>query len=195
MNIDLIIAQLRQRCPALAGRVAGAAQFAAVTETTNLLTPCAFVVPLEDSPEESRSQNGIRQPLAESFEVVVALDNRQDERGQGSGNAVHSMRAAIWSALLGWQPEERYDAITYEGGNLLSIDRARLWWRFEFTTAMEIEPSDGFQGTALAELPDFQGADMRFDLVEPAADPNLSYPGPDGRIEHTVPVPPTGSLP
>lgn len=195
MNIDLIIAQLRQRCPALGGRVAGAAQFAAVTETTSLSTPYAFVIPLEDSPEESRSQNGIRQPLTESFEVVVALDNRQDERGQGSGNAVHTMRAAIWAALLGWQPEERYDAITYEGGNLLSINRAHLWWRFEFTTAMEIEPADGFQGTALAELPAFEGANMKFDPVDPAADPNLSYPGPDGRIEHTVPVPPTGSLP
>jgi len=195
MDIDLIIGQLRDHCPALGGRVGGAAQFGAVTESTALELPCAFVIPLEDSPDPSMSQNSIRQPLDETFEVVVAIDNRADERGQGSGRTVHTMRAALWAALLGWQPGPRYDGIDYEGGNLLSIDRARLWWRFEFSAGMELEPSDGFQQTQLAALPAFKGMQMNVDVADPAADPNLQSPGPDGRIEHSVPVPRTGDLP
>lgn len=185
MNIELVIAQLRSRCSILSERVAGAAQFAAVTESTSLQMPCAYVIPLDDSPDPSMSQTGVRQRLSEAFEVVVALDNRADERGQAAGVNVHTMRAALWRALLGWQPEERYDAITYEGGNVLSIDRARLFWRFEFATAMEIEPSDGFQEVALGELPAFHGANLRFEVADPGA----------GQITHDVPVPRTGNLP
>ncbi|PZO17632.1 MAG: hypothetical protein DCF26_09395 [Burkholderiales bacterium] len=195
MNIDLIIAQLRTYCPTLAGRVAGAAQFAAVPESTALQVPCAFVIPLDDSPDPSASQNSVRQPLQDVFEVVVVLDNRPDERGQASGKSVHDIRAELWAALLGWQPEPRYDGIAYEGGNVLSIDRARLFWRFEFSAYMEIEPSDGFQEGALAALPHFDGVSLKVDVIDPIADPNLSYPGPDGRIEHNVPVPKTGNLP
>lgn len=195
MNIDLVIQQLRTRCPIFGNRVAGAAQFAAVHESTALAVPCAFVIPLDDSPEPGISQNSIRQVLEETFEVVVALDNRTDERGQASGTSVHEIRAALWRALLGWQPESRYDGIQYQGANVLSIDRARLFWRFEFSAEMEIGPADGFQPIALGELPAFKGADMKVDIVDPAADPNQQYPGPDGRIEHLVPVPPSGDLP
>lgn len=195
MNLDLIITQLRAFCPSFETRVAGAADFAALQESTALLSPCAFVIPMDDSPEASISQTAVRVPMQETFGVIVALDNRLDERGQASGNSVNAIRAELWAALLGWHPEPRYDGVVYEGGNLLTIDRARLWWRFEFGAYMEIEPSDGFQEGALAALPHFDGMDMKVDLIDPAADPNLSYPGPDGRIEHDVPVPITGNLP
>lgn len=195
MNLELIISQLRTYCPSFATRVAGAADFAVVQESTALLSPCAFVIPMDDSPEVSISQNAVRVPMQETFGVIVALDNRLDERGQASGISVDAIRAELWAALLGWQPEPRYDGVVYEGGSLLTIDRARLWWRFEFGAYMEIGPGDGFQEGALAALPAFAGMDMKVDLIDPAADPNLSYPGPDGRIEHNVPVPVTGDLP
>lgn len=194
MDLNLVIKQLRQRCPSFEQRVAGAAAFAKVPESTALQVPSAYVIPLDDAPEPSTSQNTIRQVLRETFEVVIALDNRVDERGQASGHSVHSMRAELWKALLGWQPEERYEGIVYEGGNVLSIDRARLFWRFEFSAVMEIGPEDGFQAIGIGELPAFHGADMKVDAVDPAADPNLQYPGPDGRVEHLVPVPITGNL-
>lgn len=195
MKLDLVIAHLRAHCPLFAGRVAGAAQFAAVPESTSLAVPSAFVIPLDDNPEESRAQNSVRQLLEESFEVVIALDNRPDERGQASGTSVHDVRAQLWAALLGWQPEARYDGVTYAGGNVLQIDRARLFWRFEFAAVMEIGPEDGYQDGALGQLPHFDGLNLKVDVIEPAADPNLAQPGPDGRVEHDVPVPVTGALP
>lgn len=185
LKLELIIDQLRSFCPSFGLRVAGAAEFAKVQENTALASPCAFVIPMDDSPEPSGSQNAVRQDLDEAFAVIVALDNRSDERGQASGTSVHSVRAELWKALLGWRPEKRYDGIVYEGGNLMTVDRARLWWRFEFSAFTQIGPEDGFEEGALQALPAFHGANLRFVVADPGA----------GQIEHDVPVPRTGELP
>ena len=194
MQLELIIAALRARCPSLTNRIAGAAQFKLLPEAAALPVPCAFVIPLDDSPSASSSQNSVRQSLTDNFAVVVAISNVADEKGQGSTQSVNALRAELWAALLGWQPSDRYDGISYEGGSLLSLDRARLWYQFEFGAAMEIEPSDGWQETELATLPHFDGATINVDAIDPMADPNVQYPGPDGRIETSFSVPQTGAL-
>ena len=183
MQLEPIITALRARCATLGPRIAGAAQFKLLPESAALAVPCAFVVPLDDSPQESRAQNSIRQDLKDSFAVIVAVSNVADEKGQTGAASIHALRAELWAALLGWRPDLRYDGINYEGGNLLSLDRARLWYQFEFGALMEIEPSDGWQNIDLATLPHFEGATIQEDVIDPAADPNLHYPGPDGRIE------------
>lgn len=185
LKLDLIIDQLRSFCPSFGHRFAGAADFVKVQESTALPTPCGFVIPMDDSPETSGSQNAVRQRIDEAFAVIVALDNTSDERGQASAISVHSIRAELWKALLGWRPEKRYDGIVYEGGNLMTVDRARLWWRFEFSAFTQIGPGDGFEEGALQALPAFHGANLRFVVAEPG----------DDQIEHSVPVPRTGELP
>lgn len=195
MNLETIIEALRTRCPGFSNRIAGAAQFKLLPESAALAVPCAFVVPLDDNPTDSQSQNSVRQGLTDSFAVVVALDNAADERGQGAAASVHSTRAALWGALLGWSPATGYDGITYEGGSILQLDRARCWYQFEFGALMEIGPEDGWQEDELAALPRFDGATINVDQIDPAADPNVQYPGPDGRIETTFKVPQTGNLP
>lgn len=194
MQLEIIIAALRERCPSFAERVAGAAQFKQLQENTALPVPCAFVVPLDDDPEAPRAQNSIRQDLTDSFGVIVALDNTADERGQGSAHTVDSLRAELWAALLGWRPAERYNGLAYEGGTLLSLNRARLFYQFEFGAQMEIEPQDGWQDTELAGLPHFDGTDFKVDFIDPA-DPNLESPGPDGRIDAEFSAPQSGNLP
>ncbi len=167
MQLDLIIAQLRALCPSLQGRVAGAAQFKPIAEAAALPVPCAFVIPLDDRPEPPKAQNAVGQDMTDSFGVIVALDNRSDEKGQQASASVHSLRAEIWKALLGWipgpvnavNPASFYNGIYYEGGSLLSLDRARLWYQFEFGAAMWIGASDGFEAGALALLPDFGNDD------------------------------------
>jgi hypothetical protein len=143
----------------------------------------------------------VRQPLIESFAVIVALSNTPDERGQAAVNtAHHTVRAELWKALIGWQPDNLgcdsiYMGIEYQGGNLLDLDRSRLWYQFDFGAYMEITPEDGWQGVELAALPHFDGLTINVDDIDPAADPNRSYPGPDSRIEHTIKSPKTGNLP
>lgn len=186
MQLETIIAALKARCPVFQNRVAGAAQFKILPESSGLSVPCAYVIPLDDNPGESRSQNGVLQSLTDSFAVVVAISNVADERGQTGAANVHALRAALWSALLGWSPTERHGGVTYEGGSLVALDRARLWYQFEFGADMEIGGDDGWQQTELSNLPHFEGATIKLDSIDPMADPNLQSPGPDGRIEHEV---------
>jgi hypothetical protein len=196
MELNPVIAHVRAYVPVFAGRVAGAARFQILPEAAALAVPCAFVIPLDDNPQDSFSQNTTRQRIADAFAVIVALDNTLDERGQAAAVSVHSARGQLWAALLGWQPDpDRYNGVEYDGGTLLAMDRARVWYQFEFSAATEIGPDDGWQATQLAGLPPFEGANISVDVIDPAADPNLSYPGPDGRIEHEVRIPKTGSLP
>jgi len=113
-------------------RVAGAAQFKLLPETAALPTPCAFVIPLDDNPGDRQSENALRQDITDGFAVVVALSNQSDEKGQGSANNVRQVRRLLWSALLGWEPGTEYEAIQYDGGQILQLDRARIWYQFEF---------------------------------------------------------------
>lgn len=109
-------------------------------------------------------------------------------------HSVYTLRAELWAALLGWQPGEAYDVCKYEGGQLLALDRARLWYQFEFSAALQIGPADGWQDRSLVGLPYFDGINFRADFIEPA-DPNLANPGPDGRDEVTFTAPASGNLP
>jgi len=194
MQLELIIAALKQRCNVFTNRVAGAARFKILPEASALDVPCAFVLPLDDNPGESRAINSVRQNLTDSFAVVVALSNTLDEKGQAAAGSVNALRTVLWSALLGWRPTDSYNGIVYQGGSLLSLDRARIWYQFEFAADMEITPADGWQDTELAGLPHFDAVDMDLDWLEPF-DPNLAATGPDGRIDQIVPIPKTGVLP
>ncbi len=184
MNIDLIIAALRLRCPSFSSRVAGAAQFQLLPEKTNLTVPCAYVIPLDDNPEANRSATGYRQTVSDSFAVVVALSNTADERGQAASGNVHAIRRELFKALLGWQVSDDYDGIEYDGGNLLSLDRARLWYQFEFSAAFEIGSDDvtdpdTWQTVDLASLPAL--TEIHLDDVANPADISEETQTPDGR--------------
>ena len=180
MKLIPIIAHLRAQCPSFADRVAGAAEYKVVPGSTSLAVPCAFVVPLDDNPEQNATQNSVSQLLSDAFAVIVALDNRADERGQASSDAHHDIRTELWKALLGWEPAEDYGPMRYEGGSLIELDRGRLWYQFEFSSDFQIGSEDGYQQEALDALPHFEGATIKVDVIDPIAQP---APGPDGRIE------------
>ena len=196
MQLEPIIAALRTRAADAFGTyVAGAAEFKQLQENAALPVPCAFVIPLDDNPQESTSQNSQRQMLHDSFAVVVAVSNVADEKGQSGAYSIDAIRAALWASLLGWRPTDDYDGIVYQGGQLLALDRARLWYQFEFSAAMEIGPSDGWQETELAALPHFAGGTVQLDAIDPH-DPNVVQTSePDGRIEAGFVFPKTGNFP
>jgi hypothetical protein len=227
MQLELIIAQMRALCPSFDGRVAGAAEFKPVSEAVALALPCAFVIPLDDRPEPPKVLNAVGQEMTDSFGVIVALDNRFDEKGQSGAASVHAIRFEVWRALMGWipgtvntvNPATDYNGIFYEGGSLLSLDRARLWYQFEFGAQMWIGPTDGWEAGALAALPDFglPGTDglwqpgsalnVEVDVGAPVFDLGATYPanpiedfaqatvsaprthGPDGRVEFNFTAP------
>ena len=204
MNLNLVIQQIRTYAGLFSGRVAGAAQYKRLSETTNLTIPAAYVVPLDDQPGENEAYNGMLITLVDSFSVIAVIDNTTDERGQAAiGYGHDTVRAALWASLLGWQPDglgenSRYRGITYQGGNLLDLDRSRLWYQFDFGAEMQIIDADGWQAGYLTTLPHFDGMNIKVDEINPAYDQNLvaaGQQGPDGRIEFTLPIPKTGNLP
>lgn len=197
MNLDLIVQALRARCASFGNRIAGAAEFKALPESAQLAVPAAFAVLLDDNPEANRSANGYRQPVRDAFAIVVAVANTANERGQTAAAAVHALRKELWKALLGWSPDTDYDGIVYDGGSLLAMDRARLWYQFEFSAGFEIGSDDignveTWQAQELAALPQLAEVKFTLDTYDPH-DPNLGAHGPDGRPEAeavvTIPAP------
>lgn len=202
MKLSLIIKQLRTYCPTFVGNVAGAAEFKHLQESANLPLPCAFVIPIDDSPGDNRSQNGTRQDLTDSFAVIVAFTNTHDERGQAATDAYHTMRAELWAALLGFRPSDDgescnsiYKGIQYEGGHLLKLDRARAWYQFEFGADMEIGNEDGWQRIENANLVHLDGITIHADFKDPKPDPYVRDTDPQTKVENEVRVPKSGNFP
>ncbi len=156
MNLNLVIAQLREYCVPLQGRVGGAADFSTGTETVIAFTdaqgrlayPSAVVIPLEDDAELDDSVRGpqLNQLVHERIGVIVEFDATADRRGQTAVDQVEEMKYALFGALLNWHiaPERSARGIYYAGGRLLDFDRARLFWQFDFALDVEITDGDGF---------------------------------------------------
>lgn len=178
MDIALIIAALKVRCASFGGRVAGAAEYKRLPETANLDMPAAYVIPADDQADDPMSTNGYRQPVTDSIFVVVVLANTADERGQGSITSVRAIRAELWAALLGWEPDADHGRIEYEGGQLLDLDRARLYYQFEFAAETEITEADTWQGDSNAALPAFTDLGL-----------TVNVPGSPSTVEATAVFP------
>lgn len=179
MNLELIIDELKARCPTFEQRVAGAAEYEGLRNVSNLRVPAAYVIPLDESSAGNNLQNSIRQTLTEGFMVVVVLNNTADLRGQTATQQLHLLRKEIWKAILGWQPDDDYEMITYDGGSLLGMDRARLDYGFEFSTEFTIDESDSRIADDVAALPAFESMLINID--------HKTLP-PDGQVDHVVEI-------
>ncbi|OAT74896.1 hypothetical protein A9B99_17055 [Mangrovibacter phragmitis] len=178
MKLSVIIGAIRGRCPVFGGYVAGAAEFKGLPETGKMRLPAAYVVPLEDAALEQKSQTDYWQVIREGFSVIVVLDNSRDQRGQAASyDAVEEVKLALWKALLGMRPDEGSDIVIYAGGQLLDMDRGRLYYQFDFTCDREITEDMTRQQEELDALDAFTGMDINIDYIDPGD-------GPDGNIEH-----------
>lgn len=186
MNIDTIITALKARCPSFGSgelcRISGAAEYAQIDESVKMSVPAAYVVPMDDEVDNQESTNGYRQVVRDVFAVIVVLSNTTNERGQTSIVAVEDIRTELFAALLGWRPDASHDRIEYEGGQLMGIDRARLFYQFEFAADMELREEDTYQHVFNNALPLLKQVGIELDAIDPF-DPNLVTIGPDGRIE------------
>jgi len=162
--------------------VAGAAEFKSLPETGKMRLPAAYVIPTEDVTAEQKSLTDYWQNVTEGFAVVVVLDNTRDERGQAAGyDAVHDVRAEIWKALLGWEPDPDAGPVAYAGGQLLDMDRGRLYFQYEFTLNREIGEADTRQQDDLESLDEFKSMGIDIDYIDPGH-------GPDSNPEHHIEI-------
>ncbi|MBK5416871.1 phage tail terminator protein [Pseudomonas sp. TH31] len=186
MKITPILTQLREQCPTLANRIAAGIDLATLQANNPLTTPCAYVVPIADVASKSLAQNLSLQPIRDRFEVTLVLDTTDATKAL---DLLHDLRAELWRALVGFKPGTDYEAIEYEGGELVSIS-SRALYRLRFFTEFQLgrnlpgQPAESWHERELDGLSSFTGVTVRVDAIDPA-DPNLKRPGPDGRLELT----------
>ena len=182
MDISLVIEQLRRYCPVLGNRVGGAADFetgvrTVVTindpKTGKLAYPSAVVIPLEDEPGKNETEDGNLQIVTETIGVIVMFDATADRRGQGGVSQVEAMKYSIFGALLNWliDPERGARGLYYAGGELLTFDRARLFYMFRMNFDATISDADGFNpaGDALTDVQETIPPDAWTGLAAPIA--------------------------
>ena len=180
MDISLVIEQLRRFCPALGGRVGGAADFENGTETVvtimdprtgKLAYPSAVVIPLEDEPGGNDLLDGNLQTVVETVGIIAMLDAAADRRGQTGASGVEALKYQIFGALLGWNidPARGARGLYYAGGELLTFDRARLFWMYRMSFEATISDGDGFQpsGDPLVDIVETIQPDDPFKLAVP----------------------------
>lgn len=186
MRLTPLIEHLKLFCPSFGGRVAGGIDLDAVMNSAKLETPAAYVIYTGDDVGENQTQNRVVQALADGFDVVVVMQTR-DERGQQAVDLAHVLRAELLKALVGLESAE-HEPITYAGGSLMALDRARVSYKFGFEAGSQIgrskdsDPPETWQEVKLDGLPALQGIDFTYDSLDPK-DPNHTQPGPDGRAE------------
>lgn len=173
MKLSHIVHTLRHFSPSFEGRVGGAAEFSAIKDTAFLKLPAAYVVPLDDRAEDNKSQTDYWQNVTEGFGVIVVL-KPLDERGQHEAyDIVENIKTELWRALLGYEPSPVHYPIQYDGGDLLDLDRGRIFYQFNFSSVREVGFDDTRQYFDLNAIdnpipdPDWQPDPNKPDITEP----------------------------
>ena len=121
--------------------VAGAAEFAAITEASLPRAPALWVVPLRETAAANPLTGALHQRITVALGVVYAVRQVQDAIGGAASDSLTDLRSAVLSALLHWTPSLVTGAPTadpeplvYAGGGLLHFANALLFWQDQFTT-------------------------------------------------------------
>jgi hypothetical protein len=157
--IGATIEHLRAHCPTFEGRVAGAADFAQGLKEYNasMRLPAAYVIPLDQEGSGHQAMTALLQTLTRTVGVVVEFDARPDRRGQVPAMRYDETQAEICKAVLNWQPGTdgpetcrvpNHQGYWLSGGRMLDLDRARLFYQWEFSVLWQLDHEDGWQWPA-----------------------------------------------
>ena len=157
MIVETFIAQLRANAPLFAGRIAGAAEFYAGLKNynTSLVLPAAYVLPLGQEADSNVAMNGLIQIVHKSIGVAVELDAQTDRRGQAPVMQFDVIEAQIFASVLNLNIVDangcpRMTRGSYfQGARYLDLDRARLFYQWEFGLDWQISDADGVQTPAI----------------------------------------------
>ena len=195
MQLGRIVLRLRAITTSFGNNVFGAAELAlAVNNTLTANEPVAFVIPLEDDAPANVMDPYTSQVMIERFAVIVAVRADypgDDETGLIAFDSLHTMRDELFAALVGL--DLGYEGpVYYRRGKLLGIDRAYLWYQFEFEYTTRIVTGTDGQGViethevddpaAVSSLPDFNSIYTQYilspsvNLREVQNDPALDLP-------------------
>jgi hypothetical protein len=188
------IEQLRAYCPFFGGRVAGAADFIRGLQNYNatMPLPAAYVIPLDQESTGNKLMVGLEQIISKVIGVVVELD-AADRRGQVPAMQCDEIEAALFAAILNWAPVEcrvpGKSGYVFSAGRFLDLDRARLFYRWEFLLEYQISDEDGWHPPA-SDAEDLLGIEL--DIYKA---PPFEMPPPDARPPAAIVIIPTSDQP
>jgi len=146
------ISQLRANAPIFANRVAGAAEFYAGLKNynTSLALPAAYVLPLGQEAESNQAAGGdLIQIVHKSIGVAVELDAQTDRRGQDPAMQFPIIEAQLFASVLNMILKDNCPRMSrgvyFQGARYLDLDRARLFYQWEFGLDWQIGTQDGVQ--------------------------------------------------
>lgn len=147
------IAQLRANAPIFGGRVAGAAEFYAGLKNynTSMALPAAYVLPLGQEAEPNQVWNGLIQIVHKSVGIAVELDAQRDRRGQDPTMSFEDIETQIFASVLNLEIGDcrMVRGASYSGARYLDLDRARLFYQWEFSLDWQITDADGVQPVSI----------------------------------------------
>jgi hypothetical protein len=133
MKLSTIILALRAGNTYFGNRIGGAIDLARVQSNT-LIDEVAFVIPLGEDASENDGDTAINQVIKERFGVICVIkndNNASEKSGILAYDVLDTVRAGLVKILVNF--DIGYESsIEYSAGRLLDIDRAWLWWQYEF---------------------------------------------------------------
>lgn len=185
MKLSTIILALRAGETYFGSRIGGALDFARVQSNT-LIDEVAFVIPLGEEAVDNDSDSGMNQTIKERFAVVCVIKNdtsAAEKAGILAYDTLASIRSGLFRVLinldLGYSR-----TIEYSGARLLDMDRAWMWYQYEFKYESRLTSNDAGEGIIEersvderkdpAQLPDLKTIYTDI-IVSPSA--NLPYNG------------------
>ena len=147
MRLGPIALKLRLADTRFENKVAGAAELAfALQDGASLREEMAFVIQISETVAANTLDSGINQKITERFGIIVMLNNAlsdKDKTGLTAYDSLYEVRQELFKALLGWQVTGTESLVSYGGGRLLGINRAQMWYQFEFETTDRVDDDDG----------------------------------------------------
>lgn len=137
--IPEIIERLKAIEPSVFAIVEGSAELASLGSGQPNATPAAYVFIAEEAAMENERMNAVLQRLELDVSIVVVTSNVSDPRGAAASVEIESLKSAVRSALIGWQPGPDDDVITYGGGRLVRARDGAVWWELTFAAATYLE--------------------------------------------------------
>lgn len=120
--------------------VAGAAEFAAITDIALARVPAIWLVPLRETAAGTALIGATHQQITVTLGLIYAVRQVQDATGGAAADSLAGLRATAFTTLLNTTPALISGAITadpepliYAGGQVLRFMNALLFWQDQFT--------------------------------------------------------------
>lgn len=131
-----LAARVEERVEALAKRVQGAAELAALLAANQIpqVTPAGFALPGALRPGNADAAAGIfRQGVTETVLFVLVTRNAGDATGARSLPEISQLINQIVAAVCGWGPAEAIGVFQLAGGRLAGVRAGAVFYELHFS--------------------------------------------------------------